>query len=241
MLLTPDEAQDVLDDLLGVIDHSFSYVGPGNIKDGLDGFRNLSKLMTYHDATGKLVLNFNFLKIKAFEYKVGGKSYIKITGYAGLRRILKGTRFGARNPQVLELGLGWRGLGGTLIKGTKFCICCSLAFRAVELIFKTGYGLTDFLVDITVDIAKIVASSVVIAIVGGFLTLVSAPIVFTTFGIIMLGLGLNAGLNALDNEIGFSVKLKELLRNALAEEQRLKEWNNLHTSKFFNLLSNTSD
>ncbi len=242
MLLTLEEAQEVLDDLLGGVDDFFSFrAGPGNIKDGLDGFRNLSKLMTYHDANGKLVINFKSLKIQAIEYKLLGQSYIRITGYAGLRRILNGTRYGARNPQVLEMALGWRGLGGAFIKGTRFCIYCALAFRAVELIFKSDYHLTDFLVDVSVDIAKIVVSSVVIAIVGMGLAIVGSPIVLTIGLIIAIGIGLNIGLNKLDEKNGLSDSLKEKLRNTLIEEQRMKEWNSAHTSTFFNLLANTSD
>ncbi|WP_256222127.1 MULTISPECIES: hypothetical protein [Pseudomonas] len=35
-----------------------------------------------------------------------GKQYLIITGYPGLRRKLKGTRYGVRNAQLLELGIG---------------------------------------------------------------------------------------------------------------------------------------
>lgn len=78
MLLTIEEAQGVSDELLGNLDYFFSYrLGPGNIKDGLDGFRTLSKLTTYYSPAGKLVFNFKCLKIKAIEYVINGKAYIK--------------------------------------------------------------------------------------------------------------------------------------------------------------------
>ena len=48
LLLTLEEAQQVTDDLIGGVDKFFSYrAAPGNFKDGLDGFRSLSKLTTY--------------------------------------------------------------------------------------------------------------------------------------------------------------------------------------------------
>lgn len=242
MLLTLDEAQNVVDELLGKVDYMFSYrAGPGNIKDGLDGFRTASKLMTYHNEFGKLVIRFQSLGIRALKCRIGGTDYIKLTGYPALRRILNGTRYSLRNPQILEMGIGIRGLGTSIVKGTKFCICCSLAWRAVELIFKSNYDLVDFLVDVTMDVAKIIVSSVVLGVVGGVFVLLGAPVIVTASIVIIAGIALNIELNALDDQLGLSASLKEKLRIALAEEQRMNEWNQQHSSSFLNLLANTSD
>ncbi|MEW7312125.1 hypothetical protein AB1E22_05290 [Buttiauxella gaviniae] len=242
MLLTLEEARNITDELLGKVDDFFSYkLGPGNIKDGLDGFRTLSKLTTYHDETGKLLVNFNTLKIKAVKYIHRGKVYIKITGYPGVRRILNGTRYGASNPQILEMAIGIRGLAHSIMKGTKFCICCSLAWRTIELIFKSDYDLVDFLVDVTMDVAKIIVSSVVIGISGGVLTLLSSPIVITTVIILFIGFYLNKKLNLVDNENNLSFDLKKQLRNALAEIQRRQEWNQQHLPLSLYLLTNKID
>lgn len=233
MLLTIEEAQGVSDELLGNLDYFFSYkLGPGNIKDGLDGFRTLSKLTTYYSPTGKLVFNFNCLKIKAVEYVINGKAYIKITGYAGLRRILTGTRYGATNPQMLEMAIGMRGFGTALIKGMKFCIYASLALRGVELIFKSDYHLVDFLVDIPMDIAKIIVSSVAIGIVGGVMTFFSFPVVIIAGFIIGIGIILNNQLNHLDNEMGLSTDLKNKIRDAIIEQQKMSGWDYQHLAPF---------
>ena len=241
-LLTLHEAQLIADSLLGKTDKFFNYrAGPGNIKDAFEGARSIGKLTSYYNALGKLVFNLNFLSIKAVQYNYRGKDYIKITGYPSMRRILNGTRYNLNNPQILEMAIGMRGLGTSIIKGAKFCICYSLAWRVVELIFKSEYDLVDFLVDVTMDAAKIIVSSVVIGVVGGIAILLSAPIVLTTIGIIALGFYLNIRLNKLDDDKGLSASLKEKLRIALEQEQRIKEWNNENTSLFFNLLSNTSE
>lgn len=233
LLLTVEEAQGITDELLGGLDYFFSYkLGPGNIKDGLDGFRTLSKLTTYYSPAGKLVFNFKCLKIKAVEYVINGKAYIKITGHAGLRRILTGTRYGATNPQMLEMAIGMRGFGSTLIKGTKFCIYASLAFRVIEFIFKSDYHLKDFLVDITMDVAKIIVSSVVIGIVGGAMTFFSLPVVLTAVIVIALGIILNSSLNYLDDKLGLSKDLKDKINDALIEQQKMTEWDYQHLSPF---------
>ncbi|HAU3142768.1 TPA: hypothetical protein JDD69_003823 [Salmonella enterica] len=221
LLLTLEEAQQVADDLMGGVDKFFSYrAAPGNIKDGLDGFRSLSKLTTYYNSAQELVFNFRAIRIKAIEYKVGGKTYIKITGYPALRRILNGTRYGAGHPQMLEMAIGRRGLSYNITQGVRYCIYFSLAWRAIELIFKSDYDLVDFLVDISMDAAKAVVSGVVIGIFAGGLTLVSAPIIVTTFIIVALGLFLNNRLNYIDDETGLSTELKTRIRDYFRKMER---------------------
>lgn len=221
LLLTLEEAQQVADDLMGGVDKFFSYrAAPGNIKDGLDGFRSLSKLTTYYNSAQELVFNFRAIRIKAIEYKVGGKTYIKITGYPALRRILNGTRYGAGHPQMLEMAIGRRGLSYNITQGVRHCIYFSLAWRAIELIFKSDYDLVDFLVDISMDTAKAVVSGVVIGIFAGGLTLVSAPIIVTTFIIVALGLFLNNRLNYIDDETGLSTELKTRIRDYFRKMER---------------------
>ncbi|EAB9747593.1 hypothetical protein DTV46_00385 [Salmonella enterica subsp. salamae] len=221
LLLTLEEAQQVADDLMGGVDKFFSYrAAPGNIKDGLDGFRSLSKLTTYYNSAQELVFNFRAIRIKAIEYKVGGKTYIKITGYPALRRILNGTRYGAGHPQMLEMAIGRRGLSYNITQGVRHCIYFSLAWRAIELIFKSDYDLVDFLVDISMDTAKAVVSGVVIGIFAGGLTLVSAPIIVTTFIIVALGLFLNNRLNYIDDETGLFTELKTRIRDYFRKMER---------------------
>lgn len=221
LLLTLEEAQQVADDLMGGVDKFFSYrAAPGNIKDGLDGFRSLSKLTTYYNSAQELAFNFRATRIKAIEYKVGGKTYIKITGYPALRRILTGTRYGAGHPQMLEMAIGRRGLSYNITQGVRHCIYFSLAWRAIELIFKSDYDLVDFLVDISMDAAKAVVSGVVIGIFAGGLTLVSAPIIVTTFVIVALGLFLNNRLNYIDDETGLSTELKTRIRDYFRKMER---------------------
>lgn len=234
MLLTLEEAQQVTDELLGGVDSFFSYkLAPGNIKDILEGGSSMCKLMTYHNSAGDLVFRLQSAGIRAVKYIFKGKPYIKITGYPGLRRILEGTRYAVDHPQMLEMGIGIRGLGSALVKGTKFCIFASLAWRAIELIFKSDYHLVDFLGDITMDAAKIVVSSVVVGVIAGVFTVFSAPVVVTAVIVIFIGIGLNVGLNMLDDNLGISASLKGKIFFALEQYQKIHEWNYKHASPLF--------
>ncbi|MCS2169182.1 hypothetical protein MUU46_02400 [Scandinavium sp. TWS1a] len=236
LLLTLEEAEQVVDDLMGGIDRFFSYTAaPGNMKDGLNAFRNLSKLTTWYNPAQQLVFNLNILKVRAIEYKVGGKSYIKITGYPGLRRILTGTRYASSNPQMLEMAIGRIGIKNSITIGTKYCIYASLAWRAIELIFKSDYHLTDFLVDVSMDVVKILVSSVVIGVAAGLLTLISLPIVFTTTILVFVGIGLNIGLNITDDNL----ELSQALKNNIRHELRYRGYIELRKNMFDSLHSNS--
>lgn len=234
LLLTLEEAQEIVNELLGNLDEFFSYkAGPGNIKDGVDTFHFLSRLTTYYNPAGQLVTNFKSLKIQAVEHKVHGKSYIKITGYPGIRRILQGTRYGVRNAQMIEMAIGRIGLKGAVAGGIKWCIYFSLAWRAIELIFKSDYLMNDFLVDVSIDLVKIIISGVVIGVVGGLFMLMGSAIVIGPLTILFAGIFLNAGLNFLDRELHFSDYLKAKLKPALSEQQRILQWNREHNNAFF--------
>jgi len=229
MLLTLGEARGILSDLTGTADDFFSYkLSGGNIKDIWDGKNTLGNLTTYLNEADQLKFNLKGLGIKAIACKYGAETYIKITGYPSVRRILNGTRYKATNPQLLELGIGWRGATHTVVKGIKFCVYFSLAFRAIELIFKKEYTLVDFFGDVIMDTAKTLVSTVVAVALGGVISLLCPFVVLTTLFVVLIGVGLNIELNQLDSQYNWSIKVKKWLREAFEEEQKIRKWNNQH-------------
>lgn len=227
MLLTLAEARGVLSDLMGQTDDFFSYtLGGGNIKDIWDGAHNFAGFSTYLDEANQLQFNLKGLGITAKACRYGGVAYIKINGYPSLRRILKGTRYRAGNMQLLELGIGWRGMTYSIYQGAKFCVYFSLAFRAMELIFKNDYTLIDFFGDVIADAAKTIISCVIVGAVGFLFTLISAPVILTAGFLIITGVYLNKTLNRLDEKNGWSTTLKEKINELLVKEQKISEWNN---------------
>jgi hypothetical protein len=121
MLLTTAEAEQVIKEL-----YNTGTTFAGNIRDGISGTKNIVKLFSYHDA-GKLVFTLKGLGIKAIPYMYNGVTYIKITGYPSVRRILNGTRYAVNNPKILELGIGKAGLNAGILSGARFCIYFSAA------------------------------------------------------------------------------------------------------------------
>ncbi|MDN4274220.1 hypothetical protein OA811_22275, partial [Citrobacter freundii] len=155
MLLTLEEAQGVIDDLLGSKPVSFSTNYAGNIRDTVFATKNLSKLFSYQQA-GKIVFTLKGLGIKATQYAYQGKLYVKITGYPSLRRILNGTRYGINHTKVLEVGIGSAGFRNGIMSGAKFCIWFSACWRLIELIFKSEHDVAALLGNVTMDVAKVI-------------------------------------------------------------------------------------
>ncbi|MCS2155706.1 hypothetical protein MUU48_01875 [Scandinavium sp. H11S7] len=229
MLLTLNEVRDILSDLTGMADDFFSYkLGGGNIKDIWDGKNTFGNFTSYFNEAEQLKFNLKGLGIKAIACKYGAETYIKITGYPSVRRILNGTRYKASHPQLLELGIGWRGVAHTVVKGIKFCVYFSLAFRAIELIFKDEYTLVDFFGDVIMDTAKTLVSSVAAAAAGMGLAVIGSPILFTLAVVITIGIIFNNKLNKYDQKYGWSASMKQLIREALIEQEKNRTWHKRH-------------
>lgn len=237
MLLSLEEAQDVIDDLLKSNAMSSTTTYAGNIKDAAGGAANIVKLISYKDA-GKIVFTLTGLGIKAVQYSYGGKMYVKITGYPSLRRILNGTRYRANHPKLLELGIGKAGVQAGIVSGARFCIWFSACWRLVELIFRSDHDVAAFLGNITMDIAKVIVTVFVTkVVVGGVASLATAfsaslvvPIWGEIFFVVVLGFAIAYELNDYNNEL--SKKLIECIRDGIEKQQGINEWNQKNSSIF---------
>ncbi|PQQ40459.1 hypothetical protein C6H65_15125 [Photorhabdus luminescens] len=219
-LLSLDEAKDVLEELDSpkpkspFIKKIFEITDPispyaGNIHDSFDLFNVIGEFKT--------------LGIKATEY-VGkdGNRYIKISGYAGVRKIITASRYKASNMKVISMGIGQKGLNSGIVKGMKFSIFFSAAYRTIELMFKDEYTLADFLGNIAVDLAKTVVitfASWVIGIVLSSFLAAGASIIVVAGIIFGVGLFVTIGLNYLDDKYGISKKVIDLIKEVYNRER----------------------
>ena len=241
MLLTLEEAQSVIDDLLRSDGMSRVTTYAGNIKDAAGGTANILKLFSYRDA-GRIVFTLKGRGIKAIQYSYGGKMYVKITGYPSLRRILNGTRYGINHPKVLELGIGKAGLRAGLITGARFCIWFSACWRLIELIFRSDHDVAAFLGNITMDVAKVVvtifSTEVIMGGVSIFSGFLPVSLVVPIWGgiviVVMLGVGIVVGLDYLDKRYKLSEKLINCIRTGFKERQRIEDYNLRNSTPFTN-------
>jgi len=188
------------------------------LNDSMEYLRNSRSLMTYYDQAGELAWKLSsFWKVKAKHYTVNGKIYIKITGYAGLRRILKGTRYVFNNPQLMEFGIGRKGVLGKVFKGMKYNIWFSGAFHLLQFLFDSKYDFVDFFVDIPMDIAKLIVTNLVVSVVAGAMTFIGVSVIFAGFIIIAAAIAAVIILEWLDDEVFHTSKtIKSIIREGLA-------------------------
>ncbi|ASG86334.1 hypothetical protein DTG75_09315 [Salmonella enterica subsp. salamae] len=237
MLLTLDEAQGVIDDLLSSKPVSFSTNYAGNIRDTVSATKNLSKLFSYQQA-GKIVFTLKGLGVKATQYAYQGKLYVKITGYPSLRRILNGTRYRFNHPKVLEVGIGSAGFRNGIMSGARFCIWFSACWRLIELIFKSDHDIAALLGNVTMDVAKVIVSVFVSKLAGRipalylssfFVTSAAVPVWGEIVCAVALGFFIAYILNEVDEKYGLSDKLIVCIREGMKEQQKIAEWNFRHS------------
>ncbi|HAE79013.1 hypothetical protein JC794_06100 [Morganella morganii] len=165
----------------------------------------------------RIINEFKDIGIKATEY-VGknGNVYIRLSGHAGVRAFLNATRYLADNPKILYMGVGTQGQNAVSAGATRFSIVYSLAYRVVELIFKDEYTLTDFFVNVTMDMAKLAVSMKVGGVVVGYFVtagyIASGSVIVISLGIFFAGLVISYGLYKLDDYFGISESIIRELR-----------------------------
>ncbi|MEX9785921.1 hypothetical protein [Providencia manganoxydans] len=169
-----------------------------------------------------LIREFGRLGITATEY-VGpnGNRYIRISGYAGVRRIVTGTRYGAAHPTMLTMGIGQQGLEASIANGIRFCLVFSAIYRGLEWFFKDEYAFADFLGNITVDMAKTALIAAASWGIGTFLlgtALLGGSIIAVAGIVFVVGFAVAIGLEYLDNKYQISEKVIELLKTKWKRE-----------------------
>ncbi|TDB45661.1 hypothetical protein [Photorhabdus luminescens] len=229
-LLTPEEAVSILSDI-----NPFSPTRP---KIKLNNYHEKVFYVTdpispfagnIHDFFGfsAIVREFKSIGITATEYfDKNGKCYIKISGHAGLRRIITGTRYGANNLKMLSMGIGQQGLNSSIVKGVKFCIIFSVMYRTIEAVFKDEYTLADFIGNITVDMAKTAIIAATSWAAGSFISaiaVVGGSIIVAAGIVLLVGFLTAVTLEYIDKKYGISAKIIKLIKDGMERKPRTPE------------------
>ncbi|MGJ7250711.1 hypothetical protein [Morganella morganii] len=184
---------------------------------------------TIHDIPSviKLIGEFRSLGINAKEFTAAnGKTYIRISGHAGVRRIVTGTRYGANHPTMLNMGIGMQGLKDGIVKGVKFCLVFSFIYRGLEWAFKDEYHFADFLGNVTADMAKTALVAAGSWAVGAFYlstVAVGASIIAVGFIVLLVGFGITVALDYIDKKYGLSEGIIKYLKEESKRNPRTPE------------------
>jgi len=152
-----------------------------------------------------------------------GKEYVILTGHPGLRRVLRGTRYSARNQQLIELGIGRYGIQASAISAFKISCYFSGAIEVLEWIFSDEATMADLFGGLAVEFAKaglgfFIARAIAVAAVGS-ITAAAMPIA------VLAGVGLvvSIALNIVDSELGIKNAVKAALNYAVENSHKIPE------------------
>ncbi|MBQ4766797.1 hypothetical protein F9U42_06570 [Pectobacterium versatile] len=182
-------------------------------------------------SVSRIVMEMKGFGVTATEY-VGknGSKYIKLSGYPGVRKYLDATRYLVGNQKILDIGIGTKGIESGIATGARFCIVFSGAYRAIELMVKDEYALTDFFVNLTMDAAKLAVS---VGVAWGAKTLATGlmatgfSVIGIAFGIFAIGVIVSLSLLWLDNEYKIS---ETIIKNLKSHK---KQYTPYHPDQFF--------
>lgn len=216
MLLTLSESLEVLqswgwkDTKTAWVETTQSGVGQVMVNYGVNG----KDVVT----TSMIISRLGDFGIRATVYvNHKGTELIKLTGYAGVRKVLTAPVFALKNPKVVDLGIGKYGLKNSIVSGARVTFYVAAAYRTIDFILNDATSLAEFIGSLATDVVKIGVASAVSWGVGtialGVVSTVAVPLVV----VVVAGLVSAIGLNYLDDKFGFTDQVVKCIEGAQQE------------------------
>ncbi len=185
-----------------------------NGKDTLDNSKKVWDGAANAKDAYQLAKGLGGMGVVAYVKPANGKDYVIIKGYKRhLKTLVKGNRWRANNPQVVQLGLGTKNMARNLLKvGLVVDITFSVAINAVDVYVHDEKTMEDLVGNSGVDIVKGVIATGIGTVAAIVASSFSAPILITggIFALVSVGMGFT--LDWADNEFGVSDALVDLLK-----------------------------
>ncbi|WP_417520672.1 hypothetical protein [Marinobacter sp.] len=214
---------------------------------------------TIRDHTGTVSSSIVLVKLGADMHRSGtlfatyrvilrqGKSYIVLSGYAGLRRYLTAPVYGVGNPKVIKMGIGQVAAKAALKSGAVLTLILSPAVRTLEWLFTDELKTMEaMLAHIATDIAKGLIAAGAAYFASGVLPAIAVSMGASVVAVIPVVAGIAVAiaagklLNLVDNKLGLTEKLvdalvqhKESWATAMKENKRSVELVRRETNYYF--------
>ncbi|PID44455.1 MAG: hypothetical protein CSB48_01875 [Proteobacteria bacterium] len=141
------------------------------------------------------------------EKTIGGRRYVILKGYPGLRKALKGTRYLANNPKIVSMAIGKVGVAKSILHGAKITVFLTVPINVLKYLIDEQSTLGSLIGTIASDLVKVGISSALAAGAAaavGVLTKVAAgPLVAALF----VGVATAILLEKIDAEFGLTTAL----------------------------------
>ncbi|MFW7526100.1 hypothetical protein ACODM8_18435 [Vibrio ostreicida] len=165
----------------------------------------------------KLGLKATFGMEMSTYYNKIGTEMIKFSGHSGLRRILTASAYKLDNPKVVQLGIGKYGLANSIKSGTVLTIYIAAGYRILDYALNDEVFLADLIGSLATDIVKIGIASAFSALAGAGVMALTSYVAAHLAVVVFVGLATAWLLNEMDNYLGITPAVIELLEKAQQE------------------------
>jgi hypothetical protein len=184
-----------------------------------------------------LELGSMFAQYRIRDYR--GKTYVVLKGAAGLRTRLKGSRYLASNPKIVEIGLGRLGAQRSIASGVRISVVLSLGFNALDALLTDQTTWHDFIGRSATDLVKVAAAGLAASAGAAMATAgvgLSAFALGPIFVAIVFGVGMTLALDWLDERAGITRALIDAIKECekAVRDQTYhirREWNWWHRTE----------
>jgi hypothetical protein len=149
---------------------------------------------------GKTLHALGYTNVRTLAKVHNGKTYLIFKGSPGLRNVLKGTRYLATNPQIVQLGLGMKGLKNVAHGGFVLGMVVASGIEITDFFYKDEKTMYDLVGGIGVEVVKAGLATIAGLVVGAAITTVTAIVVWPLIGFVAVAFGAGWYLNHLDNK-----------------------------------------
>lgn len=152
--------------------------------------------------------------VVAYTKVANGTEYVIIKGYKKhLKTLMRGHRWRANNPQVVQLGLGTKNMARNMLRvGLVVDIIFAIAINAVDVFVHDEKTMEDFVGRSGADIAKGMIATGVGTVVAVVFSTAGFPLVAAGLGFAVSGFLASVALDWVDNEYGVSGEVVDKLK-----------------------------
>jgi hypothetical protein len=161
----------------------------------------------------RIIKDFGTMFGRVYFKDIQGAPHIILKGYPGLRQVLTSPKYGVNNPKVVAMGLGRAGAMKSIKEGGILTIVLVTAYNVIDYVLTDNMTLADLVGQIAGDVVKIgIAAGIGAAVVAvTFGTVVSSFALGPLLVAIVITVGVGLVLDWIDDQIGFTKKLKAML------------------------------
>lgn len=146
-----------------------------------------------------------------------GRSYIIFKGNPRLRRVFKGTRYSAINPQITSFGIGRLGVSNVLKKGGILTITLLVPYRILQYIYDDEKTFVWLAGNIGSDLIKASISGLIAGVLAVGVVKVSASIVGPLAVVAVAGFGTGLALDRVDSHVQLTGRIVDEMEAALSQ------------------------